>query len=345
MALEGRVKHTFDWFSERVRQLEEKAAENGGRLSKEEVWRGEYYVNPYMILESDDTILDRFSDIFTNCLDLSVDGKISPSPMMKNDARLARFLTEIIEETNWRGILHRGSMRPAFEQIHAYFEDGLPLGVRMFKDQPSVHENHLFKFSKKEFVEDMYKYGRFRISPASFYSKGSHIRAVKDLETQRHYRLKAIGEVVQGLNSIEINGHRVDIVNGVIPINFYIDDYFLFSSCNEMSRRMPTDFESDSVLVIKNKTEFIGRLKEKLLVGYHGWEFLENDVYYYDTYNDLPKNPNQEFYKHISYAYQKEHRCIIRPIHRERDNERLSPFFIELGPLDDICEVIHGEQE
>ncbi len=341
MPLEGRVKSTFDWFSERARELEKQSVKNGG-LPRHEIWRGEYYSNPYLLLETDETILVRFADIFTNSLDLSIDGKITITPTLEQDGRLSRFFTEIIEETNWRGILNKGSMQPAFEKINPYFKDGEPLGIRMFRTLPKEQENHLFKFSNKEFVEDMYKYGRFRISPASYYSKGSHIRAVKDLETQRHYRLKAINEVVSGLSSLEIEGHRIDIINGVVPIDFHIDDYYLFSTCNELSRRMPTDFESDAVLIIKDRKEFINRIETELLISFPDWEFLENDVYYYDSYNDLPKDQNQEFYKHISYSYQKEHRSIIRSKISRQTKERLEPFFIDLGALDDICDVIYA---
>jgi len=339
MALEGRVKNTFEWFSERAKELEEKAAKDGG-MRRHEAWRLEYFKYPYLLLETDETILERFADVFTNSLELSVEGKITPTPMMEENARLSKFFTEVLEETNWRGVLHKGSMEPAFEQVRAYFRDGDPLGVRAFQDLPKKKENHLFKFSKKEFVREMYKFGRFRISPASYYSKGSHLRAVKDLETQRHYRLKAINEVMSGQESIEVDGHKIDIVNGVVPINFYIDDYYLLSTCTELSRRMPTDFESDAVLVIKDKREFLYRIETELQISFPNWQFLEGDVYYYDSYNDLPKDPNQEFYKHISYAYQKEHRSILRS-NSSTENETLSPFFIELGALDDICEVIY----
>ena len=341
MAIEEWARRRYDWFSQRIPELEKRASENGGRLSKEEVWRAKYFVNPYMLLEPDEVIIERLNDILTNSLDLSIEGKITLTPMVENKERLSKFITQVIAETNLRGILHRGTMQPAYEQINSYFENGTPPGARMFQDFPSSPENHLFKFSKKEFVDDMYKYGRFRISQASYYSKGSHLRAVKDLETQRNYKVKAIHEAMEGLTSIEVQGHKVNIVNGVIPINFYLDDYFLFSTCNEVSRRMPTDFEADSVLVIKNKGEFLSRLKEELLISYPGWEFLERDVYYYDSYNNHPEDADQEFYKHISYSYQREHRCIIRPKYLGEKNEKLSPFFVEIGPLNDICEVIN----
>jgi len=175
MAIEEWARRRYDWFSQRLSELERGASENGGKLSKDDIWRAKYYVNPYMLLEPDDVILERFNDIFTNCLDLSIEGKIIPTPMIENNERLSKFLTQIIEETNLRGILHRGSMQPAYEQINSYFENGTPLGASMFKDFSSQPINHLFKFSKKEFVHDMYKYGRFRISPASYYSKGNHL--------------------------------------------------------------------------------------------------------------------------------------------------------------------------
>lgn len=104
---------------------------------------------------------------------------------------------------------------------------------------------------------------------------------------------------------------------------------------------MLIDFEVNLVLVIKNKFEFVGRLKEEFLISYLDWEFLVKDVYYYDIYNDFFKNLNQEFYKYILYVYQKEYWCIIW--FRYRENENFFLFFVEFGVLDDICEVICSE--
>lgn len=341
VTIEGRAKSAFDWYRLRASELDNEMLENSGKLPKHELWRRQYYEYPYLLLESNEAILERFADIFTNCLDISVEGKITPTPMLENDARLAQYFTEVIEETNWRGILNKGSMQPAFVQLNEYFKDGIPLGVEMFKELPLKQEQYLYKFSKAGFVREMLERGKFRISPASYYSKGSHIKAVKDLETERNYRLKAINEVMQGILSIEVEGNTLEIVNGVVPLCVVMEDYFLFSTCNELSRRMPTDFEADAVLIIKDKREFLGRLENELLISYPGWEVLERDVYYYDTYNDHPRDQNQEFYKHISYAYQREHRCILRPKRTGTHKDELKPFFVELGSIEDIAEALY----
>lgn len=338
MHLNDRQKGTFDWWQQRVIELESKRSQNQGSLARHDWWRLAYYKQPYLLLEDDKDILERFSDLFTNSLDINHEGKIGISPMMEDDARFARLFTEIIEETNTRGILHRDSLGEGREQIQAYFKNGTPLGVEMFKGIEKTEDSWLLKFSQKEFINDMYKYGRFRISPASYYAKGSHIRAVKDLETARNYRLKAINDILKGNSSFEFQGQKIEIKNGVVPIEFSMNDYYLFCTCKEISRRMPTDFEADSVLIIKNKKEFIDRLKNEMLISYPDWEFLERDVYYYDPYNDLPTDPNQEFYKHLAYAYQKEHRCILRP--KRPTSETLKTFFVEIGSLEDIAEVV-----
>lgn len=341
MTIEGQAKHAFSWYKQRAAELDNEMRRNDGKLPKHELWRRQYYEYPYLLLESNGTILERFADIFTNSLDLSAEGKITPTPMLENDARLARYFTEVIEETNWRGILNKDSMQPAFVQLNEYFKNGTPLGIEMFKELPLKQEQCLYKFSKKDFVREMLKTGRFRISPASYYSKGSHIKAVKDFETERNYRLKAIQEVIQGISSIEVEGNTLEIINGVVPLGIVMEDYFLFSTCNELSRRMPTDFEANAVLIIKDKREFLSRLESELLMSYPGWEVLERDVYYYDTYNDHPKDKNQEFYKHISYAYQREHRCILRPKRTGIQKDELKPFFVELGSIEDIAEAMY----
>ncbi len=267
-------------------------------------------------------------------------GKISPTPMMKHDGKFGRLLIELIEETNWRGTLTKDSIADATEQITAYFKDGVPLGAQMFQGKTEVKDQWLIKYSKKEFVDEMFGFGRFRISPASYYAKGSHIRAVKDLETARDYKLKAINEVLEGESEITFSDQKIPIICGVVPLQFMMDDYYLFSTCKEISRRMPTDFDADAALIIKDRSTFIHRMRDALLKKFPEWEFMEGEVYYFDPYNDIPKDRNQEFWKHFAYAYQREHRCVLRSRYAQIGASKLKPFFLEIGPLDDISEMI-----
>jgi len=321
--------------------LAQEAERNGNRLPRHQVWRREYYNYPYLILETDEHIIERFSDLMSNIVDISSDCKIVPTPGMENDARFMRFFTEIIEETNWRGALTPDVARKATNPISAYFRDGIPLGCRMFGDRQHIPGKWIVKYSKAAYVKDMLKFGRFRISPASEYSKGSYIKAIKDLETARPYKLKALSDLLKGGDTVEARGMTMKIQNGFIPMEFMVDDYFLFSSCKEIDRRMPTDFEADAALIVKNRSEFVKRLKRAMLEQFPTWQFLEGEVYYYDPYNDIPSSRNQEFWKHFSYSYQKEHRCVLRP--RRQDFGELAPFFVELGLLGDIAEAIYAE--
>lgn len=198
MELEGHVKRTYEWFKQRIHEYDTERAGSDGKLARHDWWRYAYYKSPYLILETDEAVIERFTDIFTNSLDISSDGKITPTPMMENDHRLARLFTEIIEETNWRGVLHKESISNAKGQLGAYFENGTPIGVKLLDGASDNCGKILLKFSKSQYVQDMYNHGRFRISPASYYSKGSHLRAVRDLETIRSYKLKGINEVING---------------------------------------------------------------------------------------------------------------------------------------------------
>jgi len=338
MILSERTADTYKWFKEREQELTNEANQNGGKLALHQLWRLGYYKQPYLLLQSDDAILERFSDVFMNGLDINPKGQIMPMPMLANDNRLGRLFTEIIEETNWRGILTQNSMSEGLQQLDAYFSNGTPLGVKMFSGRTDVKGDWLVKFANKDHVQQAYSTGRLRISPASEYAKGSHLRAVKDLETARPYKLRAFNEAMQGKTKIKFQGHELPIIQGTVDLEFMIDNYFLFSTCTDISRRMPTDFEANAALIIKDKQAFIHRLRKALLRDHPDWEFLEGDVYYYDPYNDIPKDMNQEFWKHISYSYQQEHRCVLR--HKYRQSGSLQPFFVDLGPLDDITEVV-----
>ena len=271
-------------------------------------------------------------------MDIGSNGKINPTPAI-DDERFGQYLTELTLETNWRGLLTQDLRAQVQRSVFSYYDNGEPPGVSMFENFKDDHKEYLYKFSKKEYVEDMYKFGKFRISPATYYSKGSHLKAVKDFETNRGYKLKGLVDVMNGNTYIELNGANVPIENGFVEAVVFIDDYYLFSTSNQISRRMPTDFEADSVLIVNDKAQFIARMKKALEYSRKGWEFLEDNVRYYDPYNDIPKDTNQEFYKHISYAYQREHRCILRSSTSRKSEPDLEAFFVEIGSVEDIAEV------
>lgn len=126
LELECRVKRACEWFKQRMHEYDTECAGNDGKLAMHDCWRYAYYKSPYLILETDEAIIERFTDIFTNSFDISSDGKLTPAPLKDNNNRLARLFTEIIEETNWRGALHKDSMSDAKRHLGAYFENGPP---------------------------------------------------------------------------------------------------------------------------------------------------------------------------------------------------------------------------
>jgi hypothetical protein len=340
MLFPERAQRTYDWFQKRKREIEQRAKNNNGQLTRQDRWTLEYYRYPYLLLETDDAIKERFVDVFTNGMTIDSGGKVTVTPMMANDGRLSIMFGELLEETGWRGILTDDVAANAREQIMACFEGGVPLGVRMFGDRTHVEDKWLVKHSKRKHIDEMYKYGRIRIAPASEYASGSYIKAVKDLETARRFKVPKLHDVLDGRTEVFFQGKMIPIRNGVIPVEFMMSDYYLFSTCREIDRRMPTDFKADAALIIKDRTAFVQLLRNALLHTQPAWEFLEGEAYYYDPYRDMAHDMNLEFWKHFSFAYQKEHRCVFRPRPSLSTWVKLPPFFVELGSLEHMAEVV-----
>lgn len=259
---------------------------------------------------------------------------------LRADGRLSRVFTEIIEETNSRGILTSDVIDEASGPIRAYFAGGQPLGLRMFGQRDHLPGQWLVKFSRQTYVKEMLRFGRFRIAPASEYAKASHLKAMKDLETVRDFKLTAIKEALQGAKRFVVENVEIKIQDGVVPVRFLLGDYYLFSTCREIDRRMPTDFEADAALIIKDRNLFLSALKATLLERFPAWDFQEREVFYFDPYNDIPKKFDLQFWKPFSFAYQKEHRCIVRPRVPSANASKLKPFFVELGSLDAVAEMV-----
>ena len=72
MSFSEKAKDRYVWFKQREGELEQEAQKNGGRLARLNWWRYSYYKYPYLLLETDDAVEDRFVDVFSNGVDITL---------------------------------------------------------------------------------------------------------------------------------------------------------------------------------------------------------------------------------------------------------------------------------
>ena len=113
----GKAYGPYQYYKDIEAELRSKAKRNNDKLSRDDFWKLNYYHYPYLILETDEKIIERFADLVSNIVDISPECKIVQTPGIKNDARFFQFFSEIIQETNWRGILTPDSARGATSPV------------------------------------------------------------------------------------------------------------------------------------------------------------------------------------------------------------------------------------
>jgi len=332
-------RNDLRYYREVAAFLDAKAKANGDKLNLYERWRLHYCNKPYLFFETDAELLQRAFDAANNVHFLGESGKIEArSPIDKHWFQAWQTFQETVEEMTRRGIHYSEIMRGK-NNFAPYFKHGEPIGMKLLDGVDFRQFEMLLKFSKREYVQDMLNYGRFRISPASSYDTPAYNIAMADVEIERSYRISLITEFIDGIESIDIKGKKVPVSQGYIQVGFPLPDYFLFSTCGIAERRMPTDFNADSALLIQQPKEFMVRMKAALHRIYPTWQFVERPVTYYDNYKSLKFDRDHEFYKDFKFAYQTEHRIILRP-NGLQHYQKLEPFFVEIGDLGDIAEAL-----
>jgi len=317
--------------------LEKKSSTPPERLRRHEVWRHDYLSYPYLIGAPRDRVAKRFCDIFMNTGELMPNGKLGPHDFVIDDNWTAKF-THMLEEYGSRGGTPSDVIANARAPFVRYFENGAPVAMRMFEGYEPPASPFLVKYGRKEFLEPMLREGRLRISPASFYSDSNLIASVQDDEINRTFFIPTFRERLAGKDSILFQGHTLRFGDDDIVMPVVCPDYYLFSLCDHIYHRLPTDFNADAALIIKNPTTFTQRVVSHFLAMNPEWEPLLGPVTYYDPYRDHTKVRVPEMGKHFGYAYQREVRMAfqsIRPI-----KTALSPVFLKIGELTDIAELL-----
>src|SRR5690606_31480251 len=137
----------------------------------------------------------------------------------------------------------------------------------------------------------------------SVYNNAGFLDAVRDDETSRTFFIPTYEERLSGKSSIDFQGHKLEFGDDDIVLPLTFDDYYLFSLCERIHYRMPTDFDADAAIIIRDPVIFKQRLISTFLSRYPDWIPMEGRVTYYDPYRDYAKFSVPHMAKHFGYAY------------------------------------------
>ena len=336
---------TVDQIRERLKGIEQRRrhyelkSEQPRRLSRHEVWRHTYLARPYLVGAPDDRVAERFYNIFMNVMELDKKGNIIPVPMSETDEYMQLF-THMLEEygSRLKGMPPDEIICKARAPILKYFEHGTPRGVTMFQGYEAPNTPILVKYGKRQFLEPMLRLGDLRLANAGLYNETGFLDAIRDDETSRTFFLPTYEERLAGKTHLDFQGHRVEFIDDDIVLPLVFDDYYLFSLCERIHYRMPTDFHADAAIVIRDPIRFKQRLISTFLARFPDWVPMEGQVTYYDPYRDYSKFNIPQMAKHFGYAYQKEVRVAFR--HRKKMFTALEPLFLSIGPMIDYADMV-----
>ncbi|MFV0297424.1 MAG: hypothetical protein ACK5JT_15015, partial [Hyphomicrobiaceae bacterium] len=291
----------------RLQYFEELAARQSGTLKRHETWRHEYASFPYLLGAPDDRLGSRFKDVFINQTELNSDAKIGLLPIGEEHSFMPKF-THLLEEYGLRtgGLPPPEVMAAATAPTAKYFENGEPIATKIFRGYVAPTTPFTVKYGRREFLEPMLSTGRLRICPASYYNDASHNAAVKDDEIHRTFFIPTFRECLKGIHHTVFQGHRIEYGDDDIVLPVEAPDYFLLSLCDSIYYRMPTDFDADAALIIREPVKFAQRVISAFLARYPDWKPHYGPVTYYDPYRDFTKMRVHQMSKHFGYAYQRE---------------------------------------
>lgn len=297
-------------------------------------WYEEYRQMPYMAHLSNSEVEERAKDIFNLLTILEPSGKLGVLTGKNMKVDLWNKWTHLLAEMSRRhgpypNGFDNGFMKTASIVNPTYPES--PLSKVAIDKLGGVRSGWLFKFSKKKYVQEMLNYGRFRLTPASYYDDPSLNAAIRDDELvfkgSVNTKLKAFVKLDPSLASYgrmdyEIKGRS---------------NYYVACFASSYTYREFDDFEADCCLVVKKPRVFVDRLMKAGCQALPGFESFADSVKYIDPLLCDPSKIDITFAKHFKYAYQNEYRAIWSPKNPMSD---LPTKFIEIGDLNDVAEII-----
>jgi len=303
-------------------------------------WRQHYRKQRYARHLSQSELNNRIRDLVLNLLLLTPDAKVGLLPV--NDATeiwMEKF-THAAEEMFLRhGPYPRGFTKEIFASnpLPAFASELAQKAARKMSSLGIKKGEVLIKFGKRQHMENLLKYGKLRIQPATYFGDSSHIGAVRDDEisidlSSALSRNDVLALVINPQDvPAKIPAYRLD-AQIVSPT-----DYWLYCLTNSVEARLFVDFQADSCVVINDRTKFGEMLRvaaERHLVD---TTYCEGHATYIDPILAQTAKLFVPLVKHFRYSYQDEYRFGWMP---RAATKKLEHVDIELGCLAEIADLI-----
>lgn len=295
-------------------------------------WREEYGRNRYLRHLPNAALQDRLNALSGNLWSTDAAGNVTPPRTPDHRHVVLRLIVHTLSERTERAgtAILDFSERELRETASASYR---PPRLRTpFTGSPSCFA----KFGKRDHIRDAFERGSLRMAPASTYNDSSLNAAQADHELE-HYSVTPNEHLMFRLHGLNSQGKEIvmpaqhkELFRYMLVRNFYV-----WCCSLGYDARLFHDFEADAVLVVRDKTAFQKRLFAAAQKQIQAAKQIHGELNYYDPYTIRREQLTPMFSKNIRYLYQNEYRFAwTMP-----EDSMLAPFFVELGPLDDIAEI------
>lgn len=311
-------------------------------MKRHEFWRQQYRADRYMETLSVEDFVERGKDIMANFLTLEENLKIGVLQIDKAGEYWIKTWTHIMEECVLRKYVHPYPFGNQLNDLQVPKHDwpGIGKAITAFKELNIKDGSFLAKYSKNDYLLETLKEGKICINPASSFSDPSLNRAVRDFELElKFYNKRKAKEETLSNNSSDLESQIKSIGDDGHTIKSNTD-YFVYCLSSCWAPRLFGDFEANSCLIIKQPESFVRRLMQALTAKFPTWHGIGTNVKYIDPLRSSKEGVNIFYSKQFRFAYQKEYRVAWYP---KDPKEKLDHFFVSLGNLEDICELINLE--
>lgn len=293
-------------------------------------WRKMYLSKRYLSYLSVSDLESRLNDILINMLVFLKDGSLSFDQSSYSSGLIER-LVHLKEEMSLRG-MSIDFLNKATEYKSKY--PNILKAIKTWNDREFLMGEYLVKFSKKEYLEPIKNFGKFRLNPASFYDDPSLNLAVRDNELLQKTVLPQDTKFKRRMPTGEYE--EIKGIQNISMTNNYSTDFYVYCMTKTYQHRLFDDFSADACLLIHDLNFFLDKFLNCLKANYSDWLLKSGKVWYNDPFFP-PISSDIPFNKHFRFWYQSEFRIAFKP---KISIKKLEPIDLEIGSLVDCCELI-----